>query len=129
MRAVAALLITLIAACGTKSSTTDAGSTPSIRASDFDQSCTQNTDCVAVEDDTPCCTVCPNAAVNKAAVSPFNAERSKQAALCSPADRMCGGVPCYTADHAACSAGKCVFVRCGTGPCPDADAGADASGD
>ena len=96
-------------------------------SSNFDQSCATNTDCVAVEDDTPCCNICLNATVNRSALPAFNAERARQASLCTTRDRQCALPACNTADHAACSGGRCVFVRCSGPVCPDADSGVDAT--
>jgi hypothetical protein len=132
-------LVLLAAACsgsgsgGTTTadaSTEDAsGQGPTVHASDFDQSCSQDNDCVAVEDDTPCCNICPTAAVSRSALAQFDAARTNAAAACTPQDRQCASFACDTADHAACSSGRCVFVRCNGTVCPDADAGADASTD
>lgn len=123
-----AFLALVLAACGSSESSSDGG-VPTIRASDFDQSCAQNADCVAVEDDTPCCNICPNAAINAGALAAFDADWAKQAALCTPQDRQCASIACNTAEHAACSNGTCVFVHCSGSICPDADAGADAPSD
>ena len=85
-----------------------------IQASNYDQSCTNDSDCapVAVGDFCdPTAGTCPNAAINKDALSQYQADVAKtQAAMCGTVT----GCPGYSFSYAGpcCRQGKCQFGGC-----------------
>ena len=93
----------------------------SIAASEFQQSCAADSDCVPVYEGTiGCCGVgnCPNAAVNRVGYSSYETAVSKRIPTCSP-PRPCPflsqteiAIECHAG--AICSNGTCTFAQTGT---------------
>jgi hypothetical protein len=83
------------------------GSSCSIVASHYDQSCTTDTDCAGVaEGDTcssTCAPACPNAAINKAALNQYNSELT---AKTTDLQRSCSQY-CVLTFGPCCVAGRC----------------------
>jgi hypothetical protein len=73
-----------------------------ILASDYDQSCAADSDCVAVIVGELCDCLCAMAAINKAELTKYEEAAS---------DRACGTFcsPCGAPKAVACDAGKCVI--------------------
>jgi hypothetical protein len=96
----------------------------SIKASEFQQTCTVASDCVAVyEGPLSCCggNSCPNAAVNRVGYTAYESARESRIPTCNPQP------PCPATDvaciaGATCSNGTCVVAPFGTDdagdPCP-----------
>ncbi len=96
-----------------------------IQASDYDQSCTMDSDCTAVAEGNACspgALNCPGAAINASAYSTYKADVAKtNAALCR-AVSSCGGFsgPC-------CRGGSCQLGAACSAVAAGGDAGADAA--
>jgi hypothetical protein len=101
-----------VAAFGLLSWRCDASSCSIVVASDYDQSCAADTDCVAVGEVSGCpaieCDVCATEAVNKHAAPRYQAALS-QALASSPAGTPCG-CPCESG--AVCRGGTCQAAFC-----------------
>ena len=93
-----------------------------IRASDYDQSCTVDTDCVPITEGSACaeCT-CWNAAINTSQ-APAELLAAQRAAASCPSEPMVYCGVCSEA-YATCQGGRCALVSC-QGVCPG-DAGTD----
>ncbi|MDQ3334434.1 MAG: hypothetical protein M4D80_04680 [Myxococcota bacterium] len=118
-----ALLASLISACAvgpepaepiqpaTPDATTSPIQTPStlVLASRFDQSCTYNSDCVAVYEGSACAPCrCANAAIHRDALPKYRAEIGAYWACYAPED--CGAdCQAVTGDAAICVANKCTL--------------------
>jgi len=114
------LLLLAFAACSTSSGS----SSPTIRASAYDQSCTQSTDCVTVSEGEVCgCGGCPNAVINRADEQRYSNDYAQLHQECTAPPAPCPGYQCAN-PQVACAAGTCVLCS-QIGGC--ADAGADAS--
>jgi hypothetical protein len=111
---------------GTPAPMADAIACSPVVAADYDQSCTVDSDCVAVGEVAQCpasaCDECRTGAVSKSAAAKYQVDLS--AAFAShPGGSDCS---CACASGAICQAGKCQAASCGT----DLDAGAaDARAD
>lgn len=89
------------------SSSGSSGTNAQIRASDFDQSCTAATDCVAVFEGQICSPCgCPNAAIAKKDLQEYASTRA--AANCPQTDIACDACAAPAVD---CAAGKCAIRR------------------
>src|SRR5260221_1302391 len=98
-------------------------STPSttIRASDYDQTCAQPSDCVLIDEGSSCCTQCGNAAINKADLARYQQAATQRKVSCSQA---CPNISCdFSA--AICTMGKCAVCNDSAKCSPDSGA-ADA---
>jgi hypothetical protein len=105
-----------LVACNSSSSTVD------IRASNYDQSCTQASDCMVISEGS-CCPQCAFAAINKNASSAYQADEKKRQEACAGA--KCALPPCAPA-QLVCNAGKCGFC---VGVCTDSGVTGDAATD
>jgi hypothetical protein len=105
----------------------------SIAASEFQQSCAVDSDCVAVYQGTlTCCGgSCPNAAVNQVGYSAYASAVASRTPMCNP-EPPCAVTDIYCSSGAICSNGTCQFSptrtddagqRCPFG-CPATSAGA-----
>ena len=85
------------------------GSDTDVLATQFDQSCSSATDCVAVEELTVhgsmCTHHCPTSAVNIKAKSAFDAAKNKAASGCT-SSAMPG---CVVSGPVVCQAGRCTM--------------------
>ena len=130
MQRFAVCLVFVVVACtggggsldgdgGTSSSGGSSGGTnQQIRASEFSQSCVDDTDCTAVYEGAICSQCgCPNAGIAKSALSDYTAKR--QSAGCPQTD-----VDCAACANVAvtCAQGVC---RVGSAATPISDSGAD----
>ena len=100
---------------------------PNIRATDFDQTCTQATDCILIDEGAQCCTGCGSASINKKDQARYQEAAKQRAAACQGS--QCPAINCVAGD-VACTSGKCVL--CGATNCADAgtvDASSDAPKD
>jgi hypothetical protein len=89
-----------------------------IQASSYDQSCNNDSDCVAVSEDF-CFIVCPNAAINKSAFAQYQADVAKI---------TCGGVTsCGSIGGPCCRNGSCQMGDQCFAPADAAMQSADAS--
>ncbi len=141
LRGVGALLAVcgVLLGCDDNSAQTDAGEggTPApmpdatpctpVVAADYDQSCTVDSDCVAVGEVARCpasgCDSCATEAVSKSAAANY------QAALSAAfASRSGGGCNCPCESGAICRAGKCQAAFCGPDPNDTLPACANAGG-
>jgi hypothetical protein len=106
------VLVGALAGCGS-------GENHSIATSEFQRSCTADSDCVAVFEGTlGCCGGnCPNGAVNQVGYPDYEAALAKRTPICSPAP------PCAAVTNIACRAG----AICASGTCVFAPLGADAA--
>jgi hypothetical protein len=107
---------------GTPAPMADAIACSPVIAADYDQSCTVDSDCVAVGEVAQCpasaCDECRTGAVSKSAAAKYQVDLS--AAFAShPGGSDCS---CACASGAICRASKCQAASCGA----DLDAGADA---
>jgi len=78
-----------------------------ISASNYNQTCSADSDCVAIAVGDPCRLCCANAAINKADQAKYNADVAEDRAECRPV------IPCTIAclmNHAACTNNKCTVV-------------------
>jgi hypothetical protein len=104
-----------------EAATVDANAPGLVRASDYDQSCTVDTDCVPVSEGNlcdPAASECPNAAISKSADAQYQAAADKALASCH-AQASCAFPP-----GACCVAGNCHIA---TGQCTVADAAPDVA--
>jgi len=85
-----------------------------VLASSFDQSCTVDTDCVAVHEVHACpitdCSGCLKQGINKGAMTQYMSALSKNAAL-GPSGVICHCPPCQ-GDFAICRGGQCQAPSC-----------------
>jgi hypothetical protein len=107
--------------------TTDSSSCAIVLASQYDQCCAVDSDCVAVGEVASCqgfiCPNCPAGAINKGAEARYNAAFERAVPLGGS-----GSCPCPCASGAICRNGKCQVASCGA-PAGDAlPACADAGG-
>jgi len=95
------------------------GTTHSIAASEFQVSCSIDADCVSVYEGTiGCCGGgCPNAAINKASTTAYDAALASRTPQCSPAP------PCADFARPICP----TAAICDNGTCAYAQLGADAA--
>jgi hypothetical protein len=88
---------------------TPEGGSCSIRAADYDQSCTSDSDCVGVHEGTSCaCTNCINAAIGTTSESEYNSAFVR--AFPNSGDCPCAAPPpayCNNGDCAVCLSGSC----------------------
>jgi hypothetical protein len=88
-----------------------------VLASDYDQSCVADTDCVSVGEVPTCpasaCDGCLLQGINKGAMAPYAAALAQAFASAPPGQRC--GCPCEGVG-ALCRGGKCQAARCGTPP-------------
>lgn len=107
-------------------STTSSSASPAVHASQFNQRCTSDLDCMAIFDGAGCCGGCPNAAINKADQASYE-QADKARTACNPVP------PCVPLECAGvivtCQAGICGSSTCASTGCPDASASEDASGE
>lgn len=115
---VGAAFVFLAVSFGACSSST----APTIKASDYDQTCAQSTDCAVIDEGSSCCGGCGNAAINKKDLSRYQSDATKRRSACT-------GVACPAYDcayaTAVCTAGKCAVCR--SASC-EPDSGAPDSG-
>lgn len=102
------------------------GTSVEIRASDYDQSCTQASDCMMINEGS-CCPQCQFGAINKSARTAYQDAAKKRQDACMGV--KCALPPCAS-PALMCSDGKCALCL---GNCFDAgppkDAATDAPGD
>lgn len=84
------------------------GPAPLIHASDYDQKCKEDSDCVGVVDGTlTCCGTCFTAAISERALPQYQADQRDRTPSCD-------GVPCPAIACAqrepVCTAGKCALA-------------------
>jgi hypothetical protein len=124
-----ALAATASAACG-GSSYEGSGSAPCrpVLASDYDQSCVVDTDCLTVGQVSQCpataCDSCATEAINQSAMAQYMSAFA-QAFATSPRPGFCG-CPCTV--NGICRAGKCQAGYCEPGPADTLPACTDAGG-
>ena len=87
-----------------------AASACTIRASDYDRSCTEDMDCAAVGEgnacETPCEVACPNTAIRNSAMDKYNQDYDNTpASMCGPS--FCG---CPALGNPRCVNGTCALV-------------------
>src|SRR5262245_38615312 len=83
------------------------GPAPLIHASDYDQSCKVDDDCVAVVDGMlSCCSNCPTAAINERALPVYQADQRDRTPSCT--DVACPAIACLP-PTAVCKSGKCAI--------------------
>lgn len=100
MRATGLLLCLLWSALPGCSST----NTPvNIRASDYNQSCAVDADCVLIDEGSSCCSSCGNAAINQADQLKYQAASMQRGAACGPT--LCPGGCAFSVAY--CNASKC----------------------
>ena len=125
-----AIALAAAASCGS-SGNSGSGATI-VSVSNYDQTCSQASDCVeAVVGDVcgPGCVACPNAAINMNAAAKYQADYQKAVAACvTPPQQGCPG---HCLAQTACNAGMCTVCPEG---CADAggrgsDGGSDAASD
>jgi hypothetical protein len=110
----------LLLACSSASSTSGGGPT-TIKASDYNQTCQSNADCVLVNDGDLCgCLACGSAAINHSAQAQFQADADQRKKSCSGPPTACPAIACAYA-VAVCNAGICGICR--TPGCANADGG------
>lgn len=118
------LLLFFVALAGCNSS---GNSSVDIRASNYDQTCTQASDCMIISEGS-CCPQCAFAAISKAGAAAYQEDEKKRQAACVGA--KCALPPC-AAPELACMNGKCSL--CLGGNCFDSgaqtDSGSDATSD
>jgi hypothetical protein len=85
-----------------------------IHATDYDQTCTQASDCFLIDEGSSCCTGCGNAAINKKDQSRYEAAAQMRRSSCS--GTACPAIDCVARD-VTCTAGKCAL--CPTLNCQD----------
>jgi hypothetical protein len=103
--------VALVAACSSSSTNHE------IVASDYDQACTKDSDCIAVAvgADGCCGLPCPNAAINSSSNAQYEEDVATRRETCDPA-LPCIGVPC-SKYAAICTKGLCSI---GAAQAPDA---------
>lgn len=85
-----------------------------LAGTDYDQSCAQDTDCLAVYQGPVCgsCMGCANVAINGKDNGKYSTDRASRQVQCAlagqPQPATCG-VPCSTTQGAHCDANRCVF--------------------
>jgi hypothetical protein len=105
---------------GASSSGASSSGGPAVNASSFDQTCTVDSDCVAVWEGTgPSCCGCPSGAINKKDVPSYQQATSGWS---TPDCSGLGCAGCSTPAPVQCTAGKCAACQ---SMCPPKDAGAD----
>ena len=91
-----------------------------IRASDYNQSCMVDTDCVLIDEGSSCCGSCGNAAINKADQAKYQAAATQRHSTCQP--MACPALACvFSAPY--CNADKCDACHNPSG-CSGRDGGA-----
>ena len=102
-----------------------------VRPSDYDQSCTNDEDCVAAAPPTACASdcsnACPSAAINVNAMARYALDVAAAKAMAAPRATQVSGCGCVSLGGPCCGAGKCQLGdACRTlgSPLPD-DAGGD----
>ena len=106
-------LVAAIGGCHAGGSLSDLNENHSISASEFQQSCAVDSDCVAVYQGTlTCCGgSCPNAAVNQVGYSAYASAVASRTPMCNP-EPPCAALSCLAG--AICSNGTCQFSPAGT---------------
>ena len=106
-------LAVAIAGCHSGGSLSEQTQNHSIAASEFQQSCTVDADCVAVYEGTlTCCGgSCPNAAVNQVGYSAYASAVASRTPMCNP-EPPCAALSCLSG--AICANGSCQFSPAGT---------------
>jgi len=91
------------------------GENHSIAASEFQQSCTVDSDCVPVFQGTlSCCGgSCPNAAVNQVGYSAYESAVAIRTPTCNP-EPPCAVTDVFCKSAAICAGGTCAFTTAGT---------------
>ncbi len=105
-------------ALGAACSSSNGGGGGVLSASNYNQSCAQNSDCVPIFAGTPSCCDCPNAAINKSDEAKYQADfqaASSQHGVCNVACIAC------PAQAAVCVGGMCTLATL-------ADAGNEGGG-
>lgn len=106
----------------------DAAASCTLRASDYDRSCTKDADCVAVGEGNactvPCGVKCVSTAINGGALAAYQADYDKTP-LASCTDLICG---CPAEGFPRCANGTCVLAGVGA-DCTPGPAGASLSRD
>ena len=110
-------LLFLFVGCNSSSN-----SSVDIRASNYDQSCTQASDCMVISEGS-CCPQCAFAAISKAGSAAYQEDEKKRQASCMGA--KCSLPPC-AAPQVVCTGGKCGLC---VGNCFDSGAQSDAASD
>ena len=104
---------------GDAGATTDAGLSCSLSASQFDNSCTVDSDCVGVPSGDPCAgnclSVCPTAALNVRVASQYLADLG---AVMSAHNESPGVCSCPAIGAPSCCRGVCSVEGCSTAPDP-----------
>ncbi|MEW5855131.1 MAG: hypothetical protein AB2A00_40520 [Myxococcota bacterium] len=78
-----------------------------LSATDYDRSCSADSDCVVIEEGDPCGCTCPNAAINGKDKARYDQDRAFVERMCNPLGPVCmadciGGT-------AHCQSGSCAF--------------------
>ena len=92
-----------------------------IEASDYDQSCQEDSDCELIYQGDYCeCLSCPNAAINSEATDAFEADQKTAVRKCNPPNTRCGPLG---ADHSTRGAAICqpTYAACVQGVCTQVD--------
>jgi hypothetical protein len=111
-----ALGLLLLGLCSAGCSDTTA--VVNISASDYNQSCSKNSDCMLIDEGSSCCAGCGNAAINVSDAAKYNAAAAQRQATCKA--QLCPEIACIFS-LAVCSAGKC--AACHSPGCDNPDAG------
>ncbi len=114
----------VVGSSGSGPATCTDASAQTILASNFDQSCKTDSDCIAVAEGNSCyaCSLsCPNAAINRSALSTYQSDVAKAI----PPEARCGGpVHCPAAFPPCCRSGACrADLSCQSAPAGTSDAG------
>jgi hypothetical protein len=100
----------VVVACSSSSGgsgSTDGGK-PQIHASDYDQSCGTDSDCIGVQDGDACCLPCITAAINVKDQAKFDADANTLHAACG--NQVCPAVDCSAPGQPTCSGGRCTLA-------------------
>lgn len=81
---------------------------PDIRASDYNQSCIADADCVLIDEGSSCCTSCGNAAINKSDQAKYQAAAQQRQNTC--VKMACPAIACVFSTP-YCNAGKCTSCK------------------
>ncbi len=93
---------------------------PDIVASDYNQTCVVDTDCITITVG-GCCS-CPNAAISASDQSKYQADDAKRVQACTSQPACETAQPCATIET-HCYGGTC--TTCQAGSCPSDDGGLD----
>lgn len=92
----------------TSSSGSPVGGNTTIHASEFDQSCSTASDCIAVKEGDVCACSCPSAAINESDVGKYQSKVVQLKSSCSGTQGC--GVSCAQ-NHVECNASQCEVVQ------------------